>query len=538
MDKKTTISVLKGFKIQSSHHLFEIKLANKYITKHLKPIFIYNFSIKNIKQNRYELTYNIPYYLSDAHTNHFRSNTLLPFICLNDNKTSSVSCPKNTEYANGLLFKYQIMNNTCTHLIHNSIIDKMDASEKKLYRKEMSTKLVSYLPRLTNFLDFMIGILLNKKIKNITTKTDESEFMPFYSKNLNDIFIKNPSVIRTTTYENELGRDKIRGFHGNRESTYRKYLMDELKSYNEEFSNILQNIHNIKLEFTNVNLNNLNQYDKNTLISPNICKSGKVNIEAELNFYKYREFSFRFYALMKYIINSIDPTLKIARLLDDDMNKCKYKTAPRSLSDHIRNWKAACITEDQQNYLISRNLSNINKALNDRIYKLNERLKKLYNNKNILHANIKKANVFIKEAKKMRNKLTNLRLSTTQINKRIMTETRNLNNFKSETQKSNQNIHNTNYTLQEAMRELSIINNLPLLFQKYNQINNSRKKFTSEDKKRLEELYNERSWYKLNDYYDKIIYKQPVPKRKNNNTITLRKEKTKKKRKKERKKLN
>ena len=217
------------------------------------------------------------------------------------------------------------------------------------------------------------------------------------------IVLKNPSVKRTTTYENELGRDKIRGFHGNRESTYRKYLMDELKSYNEEFSNILQNIHNIKLEFTNVNLNNLNQYDKNTLISPNICKSGKVNIEAELNFYKYREFSFRFYALMKYIINSIDPTLKIARLLDDDMNKCKYKPEPKSLSDHIRNWKAACITERQQNYLISRNLSNINKALNDRIYKLNERLKKLYNNKNILHANIKKANVFIKEAVELRN---------------------------------------------------------------------------------------------------------------------------------------
>ena len=69
-----------------------------------------------------------------------------------------------------------------------------------------------------------------------------------------------------------------------------------------------------------------------------------------------------------------------------------------------------------------------------------------------------------------------------------------------------------------------IISNLPILFQKYNQINKSRKKFTSEDKKRLEKLYNKRSWYKLNDYYEKIIDKQPVSKRKkNNNTITLRK---------------
>ena len=72
---------------------------------------------------------------------------------------------------------------------------------------------------------------------------------------------------------------------------------------------------------------------------------------------------------------------------------------------------------------------------------------------------------------------------------------------------------------------MSICNNQDELIQgSKNAINNSRKKFTSEDKKRLEKLYNKRSWYKLNDYYEKIIDKQPVSKRKkNNNTITLRK---------------
>lgn len=549
--KRQTVTVLNEFEIpDGGHHLFQIKLDQKCITKNLKPIFIYNFCIKNTKTDEYELNCKIPYYLSDAHTNHFRSNTLFPFICLNDKETQDVSCPKNTEYPNGLLFKYQIKNNTCTHLIHNRIIKKLNIAHKNLYKKIISTKIVSYLPRVTNFLDFMIGILLNPKIANINNRSDEKEFMPFYSKNLNDIFINNNPTLKNTTYESELSRLPIRhGFNGNRTSQYRKYLMDELKSYTKEFSIILQNINtdfkNVK--YTKVNLNHLNICD-NTHINPNICKDGKVNIQAYLNFENYREFSVRFYALMKSVINRTsdeNPTLNlnlISTLLQD--NKCNYKPEPRSLPDHIRNWNAACVTNKQQHYLIHNNRDNINRKLKSDIKKLNESIKKfkLYSAK--ITSNMAKANNYLEDLKRNYAKKTSditkanahldflkrnnsinekrIRRTTEQLNKfvriqrdinnKIKTTKENRNEFFRKQQDLNKQIQYTTFILKETKRELNIINNLPLLFEKYNNLNKLRN-LTSEDKERLEKFYTEQNWYKFNQLYEKLIKKPKVSKK-------------------------
>jgi hypothetical protein len=87
-------------------------------------IFIYNLKYINSLHPEKNIVSEIPFYLSDGGTNKFRCNSLLPFICFNENDISknkdisgiSGTCPivtENRKYTQiGLLFKYK----SCRHV--------------------------------------------------------------------------------------------------------------------------------------------------------------------------------------------------------------------------------------------------------------------------------------------------------------------------------------------------------------------------------------------------------------------------------------
>lgn len=163
-------------------------------------VVIYNF-ILNYKGRI--ITSQIPYYVSDGHTNKFRANILYPFLCFKDNNSIDFCpySPNHTILAEGGLIKLKIPNNfkikKLEEWIENKFINKfwlwllhkrgINHPNNKIgiiiYRELINNSqrktrgLPSVLPRLTNILDFIIAVLspnLGYDLRHYRPITDEN----------------------------------------------------------------------------------------------------------------------------------------------------------------------------------------------------------------------------------------------------------------------------------------------------------------------------------------------------------------------------
>ncbi len=148
-----------------------------YIDSPATRVVIYNISYYDGDDTNSNLMAQIPYYISNGHTNHFRANMLYPFICFS-HENSTESCPfdpTHSKLPNGGLMKLSIGKNFNNSEINKWIISELARAKKpnsneqkypeSLYRVLESTSkngtvgVMSVLPRIQNILDYFIAIV-------------------------------------------------------------------------------------------------------------------------------------------------------------------------------------------------------------------------------------------------------------------------------------------------------------------------------------------------------------------------------------------
>jgi hypothetical protein len=235
---------------------------------------IYNLKMIN-NTNKEIIESNIPYYISNGHTNKLRANLLFPFICFNE-ENSKYECPyhNNNKLANGGLFKYDFIRILDMESINNSIKSKIPANKLKLLidrSKEEIIGLSSVITRITNILDFLICIN-NKNVINYEEKN-----------------IKYYHIIYETN--EELNMTKETEYRDDAEDLYKKNILSFLKKY---IINI-KKLPFFKSELINILIEKENivtkSYFNKFLNSPQICKYHSINIQSELNVLNFTNIS-------------------------------------------------------------------------------------------------------------------------------------------------------------------------------------------------------------------------------------------------------
>lgn len=140
-----------------------------YIDSPATRVVIYNISYYDGDDTNSNLMAQIPYYISNGHTNHFRANMLYPFICFS-HENSTESCPfdpTHSKLPNGGLMKLNIGQNFANLEIHAWIKSELAKARypDSLYGLLQSTSrnktvgVLSVLPRIQNILDYFIAIV-------------------------------------------------------------------------------------------------------------------------------------------------------------------------------------------------------------------------------------------------------------------------------------------------------------------------------------------------------------------------------------------
>lgn len=276
---------------------FEIKLLDKAFvtdfTKDKRSHYIFLYKLAYRKADGQTITSTIPYYLSDGHSNHFNGAVLLPFACINS--SDSNACPTNPDKMNGLLFKYNPVDNFKTGLIHNQISTDLEAYFKRVastrnyseadiqklmewYQTDRDQYITSFLGRLKNFFDFFIGIVCNYKLANDLV---EQHYIPNYTdRGIAKYNFTNPidgnlgnfyeyhilSDFRILSGKNLGGRS----LH----TPYRFYLLRHLRELQNKIRQSLHNMLTIKYEPISdasmggpKTLSFINKY----VVTPNVC---------------------------------------------------------------------------------------------------------------------------------------------------------------------------------------------------------------------------------------------------------------------------
>lgn len=296
------------------------------------PISIYN--LKTEKRNEvypvaiYELLYNnvkcqIPYYLSDGKTNGIRGDFLFPFMCYQN--PNNIDCPRYDEISKtpSRLIKYQYCKNIDLSKENTKIINSLNKSNAGLnefYRKNTDVGLGSFLSRLENLLDLIIGIIGNSKLDKYDVNLTEKEFIP-YIEDVNDNLEKFIKLYNDNHYKlSDAGYytywyDK---YWKNKDDSQKKYILRKFKNklvsfpseYRQKIIKLMIVLKKELLNLLNTNIiildNYKNLYDLNT-ISVNdfnekikICLNGSINSNMEINYELYKKISDQFY------INVID----------------------------------------------------------------------------------------------------------------------------------------------------------------------------------------------------------------------------------------
>ena len=124
----------------------------------------------------------ISYYMSDAKTNNFRTNLLLPFLCMRDEEKSQHNTKENNDtgcllttslndnHPRGLLYKVAACNHLNFRGLEKSINDVQEVRNSRMHamlnaESARGNGVMSVLSRMQNIVDFMIGIT-SKKLTN------------------------------------------------------------------------------------------------------------------------------------------------------------------------------------------------------------------------------------------------------------------------------------------------------------------------------------------------------------------------------------
>jgi len=300
--------------------------GNKYlylvqIKDRLRYVILYDLSFVDYITNKtYYAT--VPYYLSDGETNGFRSNLLLPFICIRGDETqykisvvdNSTNCPiaiYNDKYTSGLVYKLI----SCNHLDFTNIIDVTNYEEAKhkrilqvlIAKLKNGTDLMSVLPRLTNILDFLLAIsvsklknindnyeLINKNIDSddikLKKQSDNTSIDPLY---INKNFISDKKIDKKYTFSDILEdieikypSDKSYGYYYSKpldlDNFYRNLLIKRFLIWNKE----LNDIDIIKISYENLVNKQITLNELNILL--NICDNNSYSSDSQLNFMNIR----------------------------------------------------------------------------------------------------------------------------------------------------------------------------------------------------------------------------------------------------------
>jgi hypothetical protein len=234
------------------------------------------YNLKMINNTNGEITEsNIPYYISNGHTNRLRANLLFPFICFNEEDTK-FECPYHNKktLSIGGLFKYDYINILDMKSINEIIKSKIPANKLKIIidtSKDETIGIASVITRIKNIVDFLICIN-NKNIINYDKK---------YIKNYHIVFETNEEL--NMSKKTDWTDDAEDLFKKNILSFLQKYIINiqKLPFYKSELVNILIDKENIITKsFFNKFLN-----------SPQICKYHTVNSYSELNVLNYTNIS-------------------------------------------------------------------------------------------------------------------------------------------------------------------------------------------------------------------------------------------------------
>jgi hypothetical protein len=220
------------------HNFFMFSIKDENIEIKITPVEFFNveFSIRYVVM--YKLTLvdsknplknqesTIPYYISNGQTNKLRANMIYPFLCYSDWSNQGI-CPyyqdiEKKEYHKDkgtLLLKYTIGPNyshtrlenlVIDHFITKDGIDEEDNSRNEYAQmdrqsQQLSIGLPSVMPRLTNFLDFILCIV-NENIINFNPAVDNIRcFRPLESRiDVDYIDMKKCKILpNTLTHEDD-----------------------------------------------------------------------------------------------------------------------------------------------------------------------------------------------------------------------------------------------------------------------------------------------------------------------------------------------
>ena len=148
-----------------------------YIDDESRRVVFYRIRYIDATNAHNNIVVEIPYYISDGHTNHFRANMAYPFICFKD-PVSHESCPYQDASKSNILidrglYKLNIgtnfNNRKISDWIEAQIVDKIDIVSVdsitsgdyvtfNTYAPNARVGIRSVLPRITNIVDYLITI--------------------------------------------------------------------------------------------------------------------------------------------------------------------------------------------------------------------------------------------------------------------------------------------------------------------------------------------------------------------------------------------
>lgn len=334
----------------------------------IRYVIIYKLSVidkKNPVFNRESL---IPYYISNGQTNKLRANMIYPFMCYSDWDNQGI-CPyfsnDETKLANkdkiSLLLKYQLYPNYKYVLLEEQVLENfisMKGIENKAHQKkiildlqkksrDLSRGIMSVLPRLRNFLDFVLCII-NENIIN-------------FGHDAIDIRCFRPLVDKDTPEYINMGNCNMTPEELNYEDDYRYVLLTLLSRYSNTILkyNIIDNIEHISMKARPITIKDFDIYvsacNKNSIIK-NTSSFGIVS--------KY--FKDVFMSKLGIIIKSIDKSkelkieesdiLAIYNMLSGYANPFKPIDYYEVYNDHLRQYGMDCskFSEDEELDILER----------------------------------------------------------------------------------------------------------------------------------------------------------------------------------------
>jgi hypothetical protein len=279
-------------------YIFEFTPIKVFLTideKHYFLVIMYELRMTN-RTNNIVTKAEIPYYISDGHTNLLRANLLFPFICFNES-LSQYSCPfsQTGMITKGGLFKYVILENINLNEYHENI--------EELLGEKMPIKnidITSVLPRIVNLLDLFI-CLNNKNLINY----NEGKLKHYYP-------IRDKKLKVTNKLSLDMSKKDDLSFYrfGIRpEDDYRELLLPVLQNLIINF----QKLPFFKSEIVDITLTIDNivtkPYFNSFIIKNPICKGPKINDDSRRNIDIYSEISLQFGQQFKKCLNEIKKEL-------------------------------------------------------------------------------------------------------------------------------------------------------------------------------------------------------------------------------------